>query len=138
MILVDASCWIEYFHPQGDARVKERLSAEIGKGTVATCGPVLCELFRGVSIEEAQRLRVVFSGLLTIPTFDEDWSSIQDLAVRLKAHGFQPPILDMLMAVVSRRSGAALWHFGDQHFRIIGKVLRLKAYDLNRPLKGSA
>ncbi|RPI26207.1 MAG: PIN domain-containing protein [Acidobacteria bacterium] len=130
MILVDTSCWIEYFHPRGNARVKERLSAEIRNGTVATCGAVLCELFRGVSIDEAVRLRVVFSGLQNIPTLEEDWAAIQDLALRLKAEGFQPPILDMLVAVVSGRSGATLWHFGDQHFRMIQKVLRIKAEDL--------
>ncbi len=114
MILVDTSCWIEYFHPQGNAGVKKRLSAEVRKGTVATCGAVLCELFRGVSVDEAQRLRVVFSGLQNIPTLDEDWATVQDLALRLKAEGFQPPILDMLVAVVCKRSGATLWHFGDQ------------------------
>jgi predicted nucleic acid-binding protein len=130
LILVDTSCWIEYFHPEGDARVKRKLSSEIAKGTIATCGPVLCELFRGASIEEAKRLRLVFSGLLNIRTVDEDWSRIQDLSVQLKAQGFQPPILDMLVAVSSHRSGATLWHFGDRHFEIIGKELRLKAEDL--------
>ncbi len=135
MILVDTSCWIEYFHTEGDSRVKERLSAEIGKGGIATCGAVLCELFRGVSVEDAKRLRIVFSGVVSIPTLDEDWVAIQDLALRLKGQGFQPPILDMLMAVVSRRSGATLWHFGDQHFHTIQKVLRVKADDLSGPIK---
>lgn len=130
MILVDTSCWIEYFHPEGDSRVKQKLSAEIAKGTVATCGPVLCELFRGVAIEEAKRLRLVFSGLLNLPTLDEDWFRIQDLSVQLKAQGFQPPILDMLVAVISHRSGATLWHFSDRHFQVIQKELRLKAEDL--------
>lgn len=138
MILVDTSCWIEYFHPEGNARLKERLSAEIGQGTVATCGPVLCELFRGVSVEEARRLASVFSGLVTIPTVDGDWLAIQDLALRLKNQGFQPPILDMLVAVICKRSGAILWHYGDQHFRTIERVLRLKADDLSQPAsKGS-
>jgi len=93
---------------------------------------VLCELFRGVSIEEAKRLRVVFSGLANIPTLDEDWGAIQDLALRLKGQGFQPPILDMLLAVVSRRSGATLWHFGDQHFRLIERMLRFQVEDLGK------
>lgn len=130
MILVDTSCWIEYFHPDGNAQVKERLSAEVGKGTVAICGAILCELFRGVSVDQARRLREVFSGLQSIPTLEEDWSSVQDLALRLKAEGFQPPILDMLVAVVANRSGATIWHFGDQHFRIIQKVLKMKTEDL--------
>jgi predicted nucleic acid-binding protein len=130
LILIDTSCWIEYFHPRGNARVKEKLSAEIRKGTVATCGAVLCELFRGVTVDEAGRLRLVFSGLPSIPTLDEDWAAIQNLALRLKAEGFQPPILDMLVAVVCKRAGATLWHFGDQHFRMIEKVLRIKAEDL--------
>jgi predicted nucleic acid-binding protein len=130
LILVDTSCWIEYFHPDGNAQVKERLSAEVGKGTVVICGAILCELFRGVSVDQARRLREVFSGLRNIPTLEEDWSSVQDLALRLKAEGFQPPILDMLVAVVSNRSGATVWHFGDQHFPIIQKVLNMKTEDL--------
>lgn len=130
MILADTSCWIEYFHPEGNPRVKQRLSGEVAKGTVATCGPILCELFRGVSSEEAKRLRVVFTGLVSIPTLDEDWPSVQQLALRLKGQGFQPPILDMLLAVVSRRAGATLWHFGDQHFHLIERVFQFKVADL--------
>jgi predicted nucleic acid-binding protein len=133
LILVDTSCWIEFLHPQGDNRVKETLSGEVERGSVATCGPVLCELFRGVSIQEAKRLRVVFSGLTNIPALDEDWISIQDMALRLKGQGLQPPILDMLLAVVARRSGATLWHFGEAHFRAIQKVLRFDARDLKSP-----
>ncbi len=130
MILVDTSCWIEYFHPEGDGGVKERLSTEVRKGTVATCGPVLCELFRGVSIEDAKRLRAVFSGLVNVRTLDDDWGTVQDLALRLKGQSVQPPILDMVLAVVCKRIGATLWHFGDQHFHVIGKALRLKMDDL--------
>jgi predicted nucleic acid-binding protein len=130
VILVDTSCWIEFFHPEGNAQVKEKLSIEIGRGAVATCGLVVCELFRGVSTEEAKKLRVLFSGLARIPITDEDWNSVQDLGLRLKAQGLQPPILDMLLAVVARRSSATLWHYGDAHFAKIQTVLRLKAQDL--------
>jgi predicted nucleic acid-binding protein len=48
----------------------------------------------------------------------------------LKGQGRQPPILDMLVAVVSHRSGATLWHFGDHHFRAIKKVLAFPVEDL--------
>lgn len=130
MTLVDTSAWIEFFHPRGDARVKEQLSHEVEEGRVAVCGPVLCELFRGVTLEESQRLRVVFSGFLSIAVLDEDWITVQDLALELKAEGLKPPILDMLLAAVACRSDASLWHFGDRHFQAISRVLRFTAVDM--------
>lgn len=130
MILVDTSCWIDYFHPQGSAQLKRLLSAEIEEDHVATCGAVICEVLRGARQADEKRLRLVFSGLHYLPQTDNDWKEVQEAQRKLKQTGFQPPLMDLLIAVIAHRSKTELFHLGDQHFEHIQKVFPLKSVDV--------
>jgi predicted nucleic acid-binding protein len=61
---------------------------------------------------------------------DHDWGQVEDLAIRLKSQGMQPPFMDLVIAVVAHRHKAQLLHYGDKHFAVIGAVLPVKIIDL--------
>jgi hypothetical protein len=130
LILVDTSCWIDYFHPRGQANVRSLLTGELEEDHVATCGAVICEVLRGASASDVRTFRLVFSGLHYLSQKDQDWRDVEDLEIKLKERGLQPPLLDLLIAVIAYRHEAALFHLGDRHFEAIRKVLPVKIIDL--------
>ncbi|HEV8131728.1 MAG TPA: PIN domain-containing protein [Acidobacteriota bacterium] len=130
MILVDTSCWIDYFHPKGLAHVRVALNAEIEEDRVATCGPVICEVLRGARESDEKKLSLVFSGLHYLTQTDRDWREVRGLQNKLKQQGFQPPLVDLLIAVIAHRHQAQFFHLGDRHFEVIRKVLPLQTIDL--------
>jgi predicted nucleic acid-binding protein len=133
LVLVDSSCWIEYFHPRGSSEVKSVLREAIANDRVAVCGPVVCEVLRGAPMGEGRRLRQALESLAYLSQQDSDWSEVARILGELQSQGLQPPILDALISIVAKRCAGALWHFGDRHFGPIGRILRLDCVDLKAP-----
>jgi predicted nucleic acid-binding protein len=130
VILIDTSCWIEFFHPKGSPGVKKVVTLEIEQNRVAICGAVICEITRGLAEREAAVLSRLFEGLHYFPQEDQDWRTVQQVSSALKCKGQQPPLLDILIASICNRRNAELWHFGDQHFTAIAKALPVHVSDI--------
>lgn len=129
-ILVDTSCWIEYFHHKGSAKVKSQLRGAIAADRVAVCGPVICEVLRGAPRADRPRMRRAFDGQIHLSQEDSDWRQVEEALAELHGEGLQPPILDVLISIIAKRHATGLWHFGDRHFDPIGQVLGLEGADL--------
>jgi predicted nucleic acid-binding protein len=132
-VLVDTSCWIEYFHPKGSRKVKTALREAILEDRVAVCGPVICEIVRGAARADRTRIRKALDGQLRLAQEDADWEDVGRIVGELQQEGLQPPILDALIAAIATRHGVALWHFGDRHFGPIGRMLTLEIVDWKGP-----
>lgn len=130
MALVDTSCWIEYFHPEGSGKVKSCLREAIAADRVAVCGPVMCEILRGAPRADKRRIRQAFGGQIQLSQEDADWLEVGRILGELQEKGLQPPILDVLISVIAKRHAAVLWHFGDRHFDSIAGILDLDLADL--------
>jgi len=124
MILVDSSCWIEYFRPGGNPVIQEQMRAWLAADEVATCGPVVAEVLRGVRKPDLKRVRRLFSALHYLESTDQDWRVVTDQARALADRGENPPLLDILIAAIAERCGAALAH-ADGHFTLIADVMPL-------------
>jgi predicted nucleic acid-binding protein len=130
VVLVDTSCWIEYFHPTGSKGVKTVLREAILEDRVAVCGPVICEIVRGAARAERPRVRKALGGQVRLVQEDADWEDVGRVVGELQQQGLQPPILDALIAAIATRHGVALWHFGDRHFGPISRLLALEVVNL--------
>lgn len=129
-VLPDTSCWIEYLHPNGSAPVKAALREAIAAGLVTVCGPVVCEVLRGTARADQARVRNALEGQTHLSQEDADWREVGRVLTELQPKGLQPPILDVLIAVIAARHAVALWHFGDRHFAPLAKVVDLELRDL--------
>jgi predicted nucleic acid-binding protein len=121
-VLADTSCWIEYFHPKGAGKVKLAMREAILADRLAACGPVTCEIIRGAARSDRARMRQALEGQTYLAQEDGDWQEVGRLLGELHDKGAQPPVLDVLIAVLAKRHAATLWHFGDGHFDVIGRV----------------
>ncbi|MBM4318828.1 MAG: PIN domain nuclease [Deltaproteobacteria bacterium] len=129
MILVDTSCWIEFFRPDGSRAVQAELKRWLAADRVAICGPVRAELLRGTRKPDVVRVSRALSALHHLETLDEDWHHVALHARTLADTAQHVPLVDLLIAVVAHRHGAAVAHL-DRHCQQIGRVLSVELHDL--------
>lgn len=110
--------------------MKSELRDAIAADRVAVCGPVVCEVLRGASHADKKRIGRAFEGQLHLAQDDSDWLDVGRVLGELQREGLQPPIMDVLIAVIASRHTATVWHFGDSHFGSIAKHLAVEIVDL--------
>jgi predicted nucleic acid-binding protein len=123
-ILVDTTVWIDALRGQTPT-VVERLRDLLREDRVATCGPIRCEIRRGLRVHERGRLLPLMEAVASLPFGDEDWDEAGILDAGLRARGVTMPPFDVLIARVALREGLSLFTL-DRHFTEV-QALRLHA-----------
>jgi len=119
-LLVDTSIWIEYFR----GRLPDAAAIELGlgQGTVFVTGPILAELLQGVrDAGEAEQLRRCIDAIPYEECRLEDWLAAGEAAFALRRKGMVIPLTDLVIAMVAKRIGAAVYSL-DKHFTEIEGV----------------
>ncbi|MGE5551372.1 MAG: PIN domain-containing protein [Bacteroidota bacterium] len=119
-LLVDTSIWIEYFR----GRLPDAAAIELGLGreTVFVTGPIVTELLQGVrSAVEAKQLRQCIDAIPYEECLREDWLAAGETAFALRRKGITVPLTDLIIAMVAKRIGAAVYSL-DKHFALIDEA----------------
>lgn len=98
MILIDTSAWIDFF--RGVEPLASRVDEAIESGDAALCGPVLCELRRGLpSNAERRRVLPLLSALRVLSQPMNLWEDAGELGYALRRKGVTAKTLDLVIAV---------------------------------------
>jgi predicted nucleic acid-binding protein len=118
--LIDSSCWVDYYRPDGDSRIQAAVAEAIESDEAATCGMIRIEI-----------LGYIARQALTHREFDTA------VAIRhaLRAKGASVPATDLLIAAAAMNNNATLLHC-DRHFLTIGRYSDLKQQAVGYPGKG--
>jgi predicted nucleic acid-binding protein len=123
LVLVDTIIWSAFFSKPTSAQ-KRALDVLIDEDRVALTGPIIAEVLRGFRrIEQADWVasRLRFAHYID-PTW-EDWRNTATLGRELSANGHDLPLTDLVIAVLARRIGAAVFST-DPHFDLIPDLKR--------------
>nr|BAL55479.1 PilT domain-containing protein [uncultured Acetothermia bacterium] len=119
-ILVDTSAWIEFYHRQGAQSVKRALSEALERHEIAVVAPVVVELLQGAKTKDAYKtLHDDLRALLCLPVGWEESVIAAKLGWELRKAGRPVPTIDLLIAAGARQHKYEIWHFGDEHFKVI-------------------
>ncbi len=126
MILVDSSCWVEYYRAGGERRVQDAVAEAIETDQVATCGLVKVEILPFLhSAEQFLAVLEDFSACAWLTTGEAEY----DLAVRLgralRARGLTVPATDLVIAATAVGHDALLLHV-DRHYEQIAELSDLR------------
>ena len=119
-VLPDTSIWVEFLR-HGTAGPAAALDGLLAKGSVVVCGPVISELLVGAAPEDHDELWGTVGSLPWADIDREGWKTIGQVGGRLRKRGLSLPLTDVVIAVASVTSGAALWS-DDQDFGRIADV----------------
>ena len=122
MILVDSSCWVEFYRPSGERGVQDAVAEAIETEQVATCGLVKVEILPFVrSPGDYEALLEDFAAYAWLDTREAEY----DLAVRLgralRERGVTVPATDLVIAATAIGHDALLLH-ADRHFELIAEL----------------
>lgn len=131
LILVDSSCWIEFFRPRGNAYAQDTIRRWILDDQVVLCGPVRAEVLRGARKNEVKKIDETFAALRYLTTADTDWTEVAEKAQLLAGKGQHVPLIDLLIAIIAQRHGVAVAH-ADSHFSTIKKLVSVEMHDLTQ------
>jgi predicted nucleic acid-binding protein len=122
MILVDSSCWIEFYRPDGDPEIQAKVARAVAAGQAATCDMIRVEIL--AYIKRSREFDLVssdFAALHQLPTRPEDVSRAIALGRDLRARGLTVPATDLLIAATAIGHGCPLLH-ADRHFDAISEL----------------
>lgn len=126
MILIDSSCWVEFYRVGGDADTQHAVAEAVASGGVATCGIVRVEVCSHVVKKaDVELLQKDFSSLVYFDIGEDEYHQAILLGRALRSHGFSAPATDLIIAAVAIRNEALLLH-RDRHFESIARHSELK------------
>lgn len=121
-ILVDTSAWIEALRPEGDETIRRRVRAVVEDGTAVFCDMVRLELWNGAEGEQEQSyLQALEQDLHNLPTTEEVWDRVRELARECRRCGLTIPATDLLIFACADHHGAEILH-RDKHFEQVREV----------------
>jgi predicted nucleic acid-binding protein len=114
VVLPDSSFYIAEMRRRVDPLAQFEVLAV--KYEIATCGPVCCEVGRGMRFpSQLASLHAAWELMVYIPTDNRLWREAEDLLWTLGRRGKQLPLGDAVIACCALRAGAiVLTH--DSHF----------------------
>jgi len=122
MIIIDSSCWIEFYRPDGDPEIQEAVVKALESGQAATCDIVRVEILAYIKLpREYEIVASDFSSLHHLSTRAEDVQRAIDLGRQLRATGKTVPSTDLLIAATALGHSAALLH-ADRHYDLINEI----------------
>jgi len=123
--MVDTSAWIEGFRGRSEA-VLDVLRTLLAEDRVLTCGPICCEIRRGLRAHERTRVLPLLAAVPRLVFDDRDWDEAGLLDADLRAQGLTVPPFDLLIACVCLRDDVPIYTI-DDHF---DRVPALRRYPL--------
>ncbi len=126
MILVDSSCWVEFYRPGGSPAIQAAVAEALDSGEAATCGIVEVEILGFIARRrEFQVVSADFRALHRLETCLEDFDRAVALGRDLRTRGTTAPATDLVIAAVALGRDALLLH-ADRHFETIARVAPLR------------
>lgn len=123
-VLVDTSCWIEYFNRPG-AEAATAVEVLVCDDRAALTGVVLAELSQGVRTErELSELHAALGAVVWIEATRETYARAGKLAFELRRKGITAPITDCVIAAASESAGGCILTL-DAHFQEIAEISSL-------------
>ena len=123
-VLVDTSCWIEYFNRPG-AEIAVMVEDFIRGDLAALTGVVLAELLQGArNEEEMSRLLAALGAVDYIETSRDTYARAGGLGFALRRRGVTVPVTDCVIAAAAESSGGRMLTL-DDHFTELAKVASL-------------
>lgn len=121
--LVDTSAWILSFSANPPVELKKFLDVALEEDHVQTCGVVIAELLQGCRKKAAQQqLADRLTALHYLPWPESDWVTLGETSAKLRSHGVNAPLTDIMIAVLALRHHSTIIH-RDRHFDLIAKHL---------------
>ena len=132
MILVDTSCWVEFYRGAGDPGIQEAVAQAIEGGEAATCGVIRVEILGFIARKKEYSLVAEdFAALHELEISSGDYERAVELGRSLRATGGTVPATDLIIAAVAVGHGAELLH-ADRHFETIAASTSLRQRCLAR------
>jgi len=123
-VLVDTSCWIEYFNRPG-TEVAASVEALIRDDRAVLTGIVLAELSQGArSAEELSDLLGALGALAWIETTRDTYARAGRLGFELRRVGVTVPVTDCVLAAACEYAGAHILTL-DAHFQRLSEIASL-------------
>jgi len=126
VILIDSSCWVDFYRRDGDPGIQEAVAAALESGEAATCGIVRVEILAFIArTAEQQIVAADFSALFELPIDSRAVEHAIAWGQALRRKGETAPATDLLIAAVASVNDAVLLHH-DRHFETIAGLGRLR------------
>jgi len=117
LVLLDTSVWVDAFKGKSHHIVSITRTL-LNEDRVATCGPVLLEIRRGLRSREKTRILGLLDALVRL-RFDEDlWDKAGDLDSALRKKGITLPPMDILIGQICLHHRVPLFTL-HEHFKSI-------------------
>ena len=116
-VLVDTSVWVDALRGR-TSTVVTTTQELLSNDRVLTCGPVICEIKRGLRQPERNKIVPLFDALIRLAFDDAVWDSAGDLDAALRKNGITIPPMDVIIAQICIRHNVFLYTV-DEHFRSI-------------------
>jgi predicted nucleic acid-binding protein len=125
MFLIDSSAWVEYLHPKGSRKVKDRVREILQREEALCCGVVIIEILRGAKSEkDFESLRDSLTSLPQIPLDSVVIERASRWGFLLDRKGKTVSTTDLLIAAASYKKGKLL-HI-DRDYEVISAVVDLE------------
>ncbi len=126
MKLIDSSCWVDYYHPDGDSRIQTAVAEAFESDEAAICGVIRIEILGYIARQaEYDAASEDFSGMHNLPITNSEFDTAVAIGRALRAKGASVPATDLLIAAAAINNNAVLLHC-DRHFLMIAKYSALK------------
>lgn len=123
-VLVDTSCWIEYFNRPGTGTANA-VEKAVRDDRAALTGIVLAELSQGTRSEgELSRLRAALGAVRWVETSPAVYERAGGIGFELRRRGVTVPITDCVIAAAAESIGGRILTL-DDHFAEISEVSEL-------------
>ncbi len=123
-VLVDTSCWIEYFNRPG-TEISASVEAAVRDDRAALTGIVLAELLQGARTEhELSDLHAALGAVVWIEATRETYARAGRLSFELRRKGRTVPITDCIIAAASESAGGRVLTL-DAHFQELAEISSL-------------
>ncbi len=129
MILVDSSCWIDFFRPTGDPRVRAAVADALMHQRVATCGLVRVEILAFVRRADLARVTRHLDALHSLDTGPAAYAEAIAVGQAVRAGGHTVPATDLVIAATASVAGATLLHRDADFARIAPHAPNLQVRD---------
>jgi predicted nucleic acid-binding protein len=109
LVLVDTCVWAAFFSKSG-GNLKQEVTGLLKRDRVAIVGPIVTEVLLGFRrTHESDWVASVLDGTVVLPVEWQDWRTAATLGRQLSGGGHRLPLTDLVIAVVSLRTGNQLF-----------------------------
>ncbi len=117
-VIIDTCIWATYFQSRSDPYTR-LVSDLVQVNRASLVMPVLAEVVIGIrNSGQAHWISSVLTGLRIVPVTDRDWLDAAHLGRQMMSRGKKLPLVDLVIATVSRRTQFPVLTV-DPHFEMI-------------------